>query len=621
MKGTPIVSDDRPTADAGFHRDGFVEVAVVVVSYNSADDIRTLLGDLRREAGTTLLRVIVADNSSADGTLPMLTEHPDVIAVPTGGNLGYSGAINVAMRHVGDAESILVLNPDLRLDERAIPRMLRRLRSDARIGAVVPLLRDADGDLSFSLRREPTVLRAASDAILGRLWKTRPAALSEYDRSPESYAWAHSVDWATGAALLISARAASDIGEWDERFFLYSEETDFQRRLRECGWMIFFEPAAAATHRQGGSGESPDLVALLAVNRVRYIEKYSPRLAGVFRLAVALGEHLRFRDPSRSRAREVLRRRSRWADLPSGGRDAVPDTYFPSASIIIPAHNEAEVIERTLRPFASLAAAGRLEIVVACNGCTDDTAERARSFPGVRVVETDVASKTAALNLADANATRWPRVYLDADIEASPEALMPVIHALAQGRFLAGRPSFVADTRGASFWVRAYFRARGRMPSTSRALWGAGVYALGIRGHARLGSFPAVTADDLYVDRLFGAEEKAFPATAPVSVRMPLTPVALLQVLTRARRGPAQQGVDTASSTLRELVRTVSGPVAAFDALIYASFALAARKRAGGTTTSAAWERDETTRTLAAAPSAAATARVRPVAGPVAARD
>lgn len=615
------MNQHRPAGRAAFHRDGFVEVAVVVVSYNSADDIRALLPDLRREAESTLLRVIVADNSSADGTVAMLTEHADVITVPTGGNLGYSGAINVAMRHVGDAEAVLVLNPDLRLDSRAIPRMLRRLRSDPRIGAVVPLLRDADGDLSFSLRHEPNVLRASADALLGRVWKTRPAALSEYDRSPDSYAWGHAVDWATGAALLISARAASDVGEWDERFFLYSEETDYQRRLRDAGWTIFFEPAAAATHRQGGSGESPELVALLAVNRVRYIEKYAPRQAGVFRAAVALGEHLRFRDSSRSRARRMLRRRERWSQLPAGSRDAVPDAWFPSASLIIPAHNEAGVIERTLRPFAALAAAGRLEVVVACNGCTDDTADRARSFAGVRVVETEVASKTAALNLGDAHATRWPRVYLDADIEASPEALMPVIHALAQGRFLAGRPSFAADTRGASFWVRAYFRARTRMPSTSRALWGAGVYALGIRGHARLGSFPAVTADDLYVDRLFGAEEKAFPATAPVSVRMPQTPAALVRVLTRARRGPAQQGVDTGSSTLRELVLTVSGPAAAFDAAVYTAFALMARVKAGRTGAGSTWERDDTTRVATPSRALTAPSRQRPVAGAVGARD
>lgn len=592
--------------EAVFHRGGVVHVAVVVVSYNSADDIRALLPDLRRAATTTRLRVVVADNASSDGTLAMLSEHPDVVAVPTGGNLGYSGAINVAMRHVGDAESVLILNPDLRLDPFAIDRMLQRLRSDGRIGAVVPLLRDADGELSFSLRREPTVLRAASDALLGRLWQTRPPRLSEYDRTPESYAWDHPVDWATGAALLIRTSAALEVGEWDERFFLYSEETDFQRRLRTLGWSVWFEPSAGATHRQGGSGSSPDLDALLTVNRVRYIEKCRPRAAAAFRAAVTLGEHLR-RGPSHARARWMLRSRARWTDLPSARRDAIPVGSFPSASIVIPAHDEAEVIERTLAPLAELAAAGRLEVVVACNGCSDDTAARARRFRGVRVVETTTASKAAALNLGDAQATRWPRIYLDADIRATPEALLPVIRELSDGRALAARPSFVADTAGSSPWVRAYYRARGRMPSTSQALWGAGVYALSAEGHARLGTFPAVTADDLYVDLLFSADEKSFPETVPVTVRMPLRARALVRVLTRARRGPAEQGVDTGASSVRELAQTVTGPRSAFDAVLYAAFALAARARTRRARGEAAWERDDTSRAKAAVPSAATT--------------
>jgi GT2 family glycosyltransferase len=296
-----------------------VDVAIIVVSYNSADDISRLLPDLRREAITMRLRVIVADNASTDGTLPLLSEHTDVVAVPTGGNLGYSGAINAAMRHIGEANAVLVLNPDLRLDTGAISRMLRRLRSAPDIGAVVPLLRDEDGSVYYSLRREPTVLRAAADAIIGRYWQRRPAPLSEYVRDPRQYGGCHPIEWATGAALMISTYAAEVVGEWDERFFLYSEETDFQRRLRDAGWSIWFEPAAGATHRRGGSGASADLDALLTINRVRYMEKHRPFSAPVFRAAVMLGEQLR-RSPNNARSRWALWRRTRWPALPHASK-------------------------------------------------------------------------------------------------------------------------------------------------------------------------------------------------------------------------------------------------------------------------------------------------------------
>lgn len=594
-----------------FRPAGHADVAVLLVTYESRDHIGPLLDDLRREARELALRVVVADNSSSDGTLDAVARHDDVIAVRTGGNLGYAGGVNVAMAHAGDTDAVLVLNPDLRMRAGAVSALLRRLRSDRTTGAVVPLILEADGDVYPSLRREPSLLRATADALFGRVWPNRPGALSEYVRAASAYEHAHPVDWATGAAILIAADAAAAVGEWDERFFLYSEETDFQRRLRETGRRIWFDPAAVVVHEGGGSGVSADLVALTVVNRVRYVEKHRPGLAGAFRAAVLAGEHLRG-DPTHARARSALRRRSRWNGLPAARRDPVPVEEFPRASVVIPAHDESAVISRTLAPLAPLAEAGRLEVIVVCNGCHDDTAERARAVRGVRVLESLTPSKTVALNLGDAHASVWPRLYLDADIVAPAEALAPVVRLLSEGGAMAARPSFRVMASSASPLVRSYYRARERMPSTGGALWGAGIYGLSREGHERLGTFPPVTADDLFVDRLFTAAEKAFPATAPVEVTPPRDPAALLRVLTRARRGPAEQGVDTAASSLRELARGVSGPFALADAAVYAAFALAARIRGdrAARTGVSGWERDDSSRVVraAAAPDEAARA-------------
>jgi GT2 family glycosyltransferase len=300
-----------------FHLDEPVEVAVLVVTYNSAADIDALVADLRVEAAAVRIRVVVADNASSDGTWEVAARHPDVVAIRTGGNRGYAGGLNAAMAEIGEAESVLVLNPDLRLRSGAVSTLLRRLRADSRTGAVVPLIEQADGSVYHSLRREPGVLRASADGLLGRFWATRPAALSEYVRDDAAYEGSHAIDWATGAAVLVRTDAAASVGAWDERFFLYSEETDFQRRLRDAGWRIVFDPRSVVMHRGGGSGVSADLVALTIVNRVRYMDKHAPRRAGAFRAAVTAGEHLR-RDPTHARARWALRRRARWAELPSG---------------------------------------------------------------------------------------------------------------------------------------------------------------------------------------------------------------------------------------------------------------------------------------------------------------
>jgi GT2 family glycosyltransferase len=129
------------------------------------------------------------------------------------------------------------------------------------------------------------------------------------------------VDWATGAAVLVSTEADAAVGAWDERFFLYSEETDYCRRLRDAGWTVRYAPEAVAVHHGGGSGTGPDLVALTQVNRVRYFRKYHGRLAtAVFLAVVVLSEAIRFRRRENRRAlRAILSRRSR-SKLPGEGR-------------------------------------------------------------------------------------------------------------------------------------------------------------------------------------------------------------------------------------------------------------------------------------------------------------
>ena len=576
---------------------GRAEIAAIVVTYGSAECLGALLDDLRAQAEHLSLRVVVADNSPDGDTLAVARSHADVIAVPTGGNLGYAGGVNVALAHVGDAEAIAVLNPDLRVRPGALRTLLDELRAVPRpkarpTGVVVPRIVDETGATSTSLFREPSATRALGDALLGPLWPSRPGWLSEVVRTPSAYQSPREVDWATGAALLLSADAARAVGAWDERFFLYSEETDILRRVREAGFAVRYTPHAVVEHSQGGSGSSPALDALLEANRVRYLRKHAPRQAAAYRAALVLGAALR----RRRAAVTALRDERSWPSLPEASWRG---SGSPAAAIVIPACNEAAVIERTLARIAEPAAAGSLEVVVVANGCSDDTAERARGFAGVRVLELSVGSKTTAISAGLVATSARPVLVLDADVELPSAAIPGLVRALAEPGAVAGRPPFAYDLREASPLVRAYHRARLRIPGMSRALWGAGVYALTPEGVARALPLPAVTADDVWVDRLVAPDEKRIPPVPPVRVRVPRSARALLHTLVRVRRGPAELGVDTGRGTLRALVRTATTPSAAWDAAVYAGFAIAARRRVRRGT-SGAWERDASARTAAA---------------------
>ena len=299
-----------------------VECVVLVVTYDSARHVTRLLDSLPLAAGGIGTRCIVVDNGSSDQTVPLVRGREDVLLIQAPGNLGYAGAINLGRRRAGPCEALMILNPDLELEPGAIGELLGELRRTG-AGVVVPSLVNPDGSPYPNLRREPRVLRALGDGVCGRRWARRPAWLSETVRGEPAYVRPHDVAWAGGAALLVSAACDAAVGDWDERFFLYAEETDFFARARRRGYRVRYVPTARARHENGGSGRSPDLAALMAVNRIRYFEKYHRRpVSSLFRSAVILGLALRIHTAEGRASLRAASRRSRWSRLPRA--DAVP---------------------------------------------------------------------------------------------------------------------------------------------------------------------------------------------------------------------------------------------------------------------------------------------------------
>lgn len=206
-------------------------------------------------------------------------------------------------------------------------------------------------------------------------------------------------------------------------------------------------------------------------------------------------------------------------------------------SVVIPAHNEGSVIERCLRALLSEPDVGDLEVVVVCNGCTDDTARICRDFDdSIIVIETDVPSKSNALNLGDQAASSFPRMYLDADIELPPGGLRATFEAMTGG-VLAAAPKPVFDTRGASLPVRMYYAAWSRVPYFNDSMIGSGVYALTGEGRARFDRFPEIIADDGFVRLQFEASERRCIESARFVVRVPRTLGQLIRIKSRVVAG------------------------------------------------------------------------------------
>lgn len=285
----------------------------------------------------------------------------------------------------------------------------------------------------------------------------------------------------------------------------------------------------------------------------------------------------------------------------SGGR--------PLGSVVIPAHNEAAVIGRCLEHLFDGLEPHELEVVVVCNGCSDDTAKIARDFGhSVQVIELEQPSKPAALRAGDDLLGSFPRLYLDADVVLPGRSARRVLEELSREGSIAARPPFRYDTARSSLLIRSYYRARVRLPAVMNSMWGAGVYGLSASGRARFADYPDVVAEDLFVDQHFGPGEIKIVGEEPVIVVAPAKLLDLLKVMRRAYRGTAENrargmmpggAARTTAATVRDVVRlAATGLPGAIDALTYAFVAVSARVYvAVGPSTR--WERDESSRAFA----------------------
>jgi N-acetylglucosaminyl-diphospho-decaprenol L-rhamnosyltransferase len=252
-------------------------VAVVVVTYNSEKLLDDLLISLDDGLKGVPWHLTVADNASVDNTVTVLRRlAPRATLVEMGRNAGYAAGINAAVRAARPHCAILVLNPDVRLMPGCVTELLGALRPGT--GLVVPQLLDGESELIESMRREPTVLRAWSDAVLGARRVGRYPALGEVVTDRRLYRKEAVTDWAEGSTLLISAECWQRCAPWDESFFLFSEETDFALRARDVGLVTRYVPSAQAVHLEGGSAQSPGLWSLLILNRVRLFSRRNGKI-------------------------------------------------------------------------------------------------------------------------------------------------------------------------------------------------------------------------------------------------------------------------------------------------------------------------------------------------------
>ncbi len=221
-------------------------LSILIVNWNARAFLQKCLVTLPHDE--LPLEVWVVDNDSSDGSAERVrAEFPRVNLIANEKNLGFAAGNNLAARHAR-GRYFLLLNPDTQVPRGTLTELIRFADANAHVGALGPALRNADGSPQRSCwRGEPGLKMAFADALY--LWQVPYLASvigSEY-RADELRA-ARPVDHLLGACMLIRRDAWAQVGELDESYFLFLEETDWCVRARRAGWEIFYAPHVAVTH-------------------------------------------------------------------------------------------------------------------------------------------------------------------------------------------------------------------------------------------------------------------------------------------------------------------------------------------------------------------------------------
>lgn len=261
-----------------------VDLSIIVVNYETGPLLGNCLASVRRFAGDVTLECIVVDNASTDGSLEALRGFPEVQLVRNTTNVGFGRAVNAALR-LAKGRYFLLLNPDTVIVSPVFRTLIASLEARPAVGIVGPRLINVDGSLQTSAYRFPTLFQAAG-AVLGLkrvvpvelVRRVAGGRLGRHFGQLDPHLHPRPVDYVTGACMLVRREVVEQVGEFDERFFLYFEEKDFCLRASRQGWQVYFDPSAEVVHVIGGSSKGDP--ATTVVERFRSLRQYHDKHSG-----------------------------------------------------------------------------------------------------------------------------------------------------------------------------------------------------------------------------------------------------------------------------------------------------------------------------------------------------
>lgn len=234
-----------------------VPVDIIIVNYNSTEYLVKCIESIYHHLDSARINIFVEDNESNNTIEVVEKKFREVTIQRNTKNLGFGAAINKALRKC-KAPYVVLLNPDTILPDGSLKKAVEYLSMNNRVGVIGPRIYEHDGSIQGSARRFPTLWTSifGRKSPLTKLFPQNPITKREFICFDCVNNEDIDVDWVSGACMIIRRKAIQQISGFDERFFLYWEDTDLCKRIKEAGWRIVYFPKAQIYHSVGKSSET-----------------------------------------------------------------------------------------------------------------------------------------------------------------------------------------------------------------------------------------------------------------------------------------------------------------------------------------------------------------------------
>lgn len=242
--------------------------SVVLVEYFSGEHIIRCIKSLKGQTLAPEKIVVVINGIEKSFLKRIIDEYPDVHIIDPHTNAGYASAANLGIANT-DTDIVLTLNPDTELEDDAAQIACEYLSAHEDVGTVGPRIYELNGEIYPSAREEPSVIDAVGHALLGS-WRPNNRFTRRYKNVGVDKDEIRDVGWLSGAAVFCRREALNDVGGWDEDYFMYCEDIDLGRKMRENRWRNVYVPQSHIMHVQGVSTSRTPIPLIVAHHRSLY---------------------------------------------------------------------------------------------------------------------------------------------------------------------------------------------------------------------------------------------------------------------------------------------------------------------------------------------------------------